>query len=107
MSHSEVFWDLTFLIYRYDLPKLINKTLLFADDTSMLFAQPNLRDLNIIVYLKLNKWFKANQLPLNFDKTHYIHFVTKKDKFAKLMTYLDRYFISNSIDPIWPAGHRM
>jgi hypothetical protein len=78
-----------FLVYTDDLPKLINKTSLpvhFADDTSILFAQPNLTDLNNnmqSIFETLNKWFKANQLTLNFDKTHYIHVVTKKDKSAK------------------------
>jgi hypothetical protein len=68
---------LLFLIYTKDLPKLINKTSLpelFADDTSILFTQPNLTDLNNnmqSIFETLNKWFTANQLTLNFDKTLY------------------------------------
>jgi hypothetical protein len=91
---------LLFLIYTNDLPKLINKTslpVLFADDTSILFAQPNLTDLNYnmqSIFETLNKWFKANQLTLNFDKTHYIHFVIKKDKFAKLMIGYNNKFVA-------------
>jgi hypothetical protein len=57
--------------YKTSLP------VLFADDTSILSAQPNLKDLNNnmhSIFETLNKWFKANQLTLNFDKTHYIHF---------------------------------
>jgi hypothetical protein len=49
-------------------------------DTSIIFAQANLTDLNYnmqSIFETLNKWFRANQLTLNFDKTHYIHFVTK------------------------------
>jgi hypothetical protein len=90
---------LLFLVYTNDLPKLINKTSLtelFADGTSILFAQPNLTDLNNntqSIFETLSKWFKANQLTLNFDKTHYIHFVTKKDKSAKLMIAYNNKFV--------------
>jgi hypothetical protein len=33
---------------------------------------------------------------LNFDKTHYIHFVTKKDKSAKLMIGYNNKFVACS-----------
>jgi hypothetical protein len=46
------------------------------------------------IFETLNKWFKANQLNLNFDKTHYIHFVTKKDKSAKLMIGYNNKFVA-------------
>jgi hypothetical protein len=67
-----------------DLPKIINKTstpIIFTDDTSILFAQSNLTDLNKNVHKvfeTLNKWFGANQLSLNFKKTYYIHFTAKR-----------------------------
>ena len=59
---------LFFLLYINDLPKIINKTLasiIFADDTSILFTHSNLIDLNkniSIVFTTLNKWLGANQL---------------------------------------------
>jgi hypothetical protein len=46
------------------------------------------------IFETLNKWFKANQLTLNFDKTHYVHFVTKKDKSAKLMIGYNNKFVA-------------
>jgi hypothetical protein len=48
------------------------------------------------IFETLNKWFKANQLTLNFDKTHYIHFVTKKDKSTKLMIGYNNKFVANT-----------
>jgi hypothetical protein len=46
------------------------------------------------IFETLNKWFKVNQLTLNFDKTHYIHFVTKQDKSAKLMIGYNNKFVA-------------
>jgi len=67
-----------FLFYVNDLPKIINETskpIIFADDTSILFAHSNLTDMskNIhIVFTALNKWLRANQLSLNLNKTNYV-----------------------------------
>jgi hypothetical protein len=50
--------------------------ILFADDNSILFAHSNLMDLNKnihIIFTTLNKWLRANQLSLNFNKTNYVH----------------------------------
>jgi hypothetical protein len=55
--------SLRFLIYINDLPNVINKTslpILFADDTRILFAQPNITDLNNImqnIFVTFNKSF--------------------------------------------------
>jgi hypothetical protein len=74
-----------FLLYVIDLPKITYKTsapIIFANDTSILFASSNLIDCNKnihIVFETLNEWFKSNQLSLNFSKTNYIHFATKRN----------------------------
>ena len=46
--------------------------MIFTDDTSILFVHSNLTDFNKnihIVFVSLHKWFRANQLSLNFNKT--------------------------------------
>jgi hypothetical protein len=54
--------------------------ILFADDTSIIFTNSKSEDFKNdinIVFESLNKWFEANKLSLNFDKTHYIQFALK------------------------------
>jgi len=48
VPQGSVFGPLLFLLYKNELPKIINETsapIIFADDTSILFAHSNLRDL--------------------------------------------------------------
>jgi hypothetical protein len=59
---------------------------MFADDISILFAHPNLIDFNkniYTVFTALNKWLRANQLSLNFNKTNYVHFDFKLSSCVK------------------------
>jgi len=93
---------LLFLLYINDLPKIINKTsapIIFADDTSILFAHSNPVEFNkniYIVFITLNKWLRANQLSLNFNKTNYVHFTTKRNMSVNLKIDLNNNFITNS-----------
>jgi hypothetical protein len=85
VPQGSILGPLLFLLYINDLPKIINKTsapIIFADDTSILFTHSNLIDINkniFIVFTTLNKWLGVNQLSLNFNKTNYVHFTTKKN----------------------------
>jgi len=93
---------LLFVLYINDLPKIMNKTsapIIFADDTSILFTHSNLIDLNRnihIVFTTLNKWLTANHLFLNFNKTNYVHFTTKRNMSVNLKIGFNNNFITNS-----------
>jgi len=97
-----VLGPLFFLLHVNDLPKIINKTsasIIFADDTSILFAVPNLIDLNKnihIVFTTLNKWLRANKLSSNFNKTNDVHFTTNRNVSINLKIGFSNNFITNS-----------
>jgi len=47
-----------------------------------------------MVFKTLNKWLKANELSLNFNKTKYIHFTSKRNKSVNLKVGFNNNFIS-------------
>jgi hypothetical protein len=68
-----------FLIYINDLPSIIhknNKTVLFADDTSIITDINKLQfGINLNQTLEdIDAWFNANLLTLNFEKSQYVEF---------------------------------
>jgi hypothetical protein len=72
---------------------------IFADDTNILFAHSNLIDINKnihIVFVTSNKWCRANQLSLNFNKTNYVHFTTKRKMSVNQKIGFNNIFITNS-----------
>ena len=73
--------------------------IIFADDTSILFEQSNLTDIKKNIYVlftTLNKWLRANQLDLNFNKTNYVHFATKRYTSVNLKIGFKYNFTTNS-----------
>jgi len=72
-----------FIIYINNLPLRINSVsepILFVDDTSVIISSINFEDffsLSKLVLSRMIKWFVANNLVLNLDKTNIMKFVTK------------------------------
>ena len=87
VPQGSVLGPLFFLIYINDLPAAVpcslptnSSVILFADDTSLIVNEPcsiNLEKHLNINFRIINKWFNANLLSLNLDKTCYIQFITK------------------------------
>jgi hypothetical protein len=75
---------LFFIIYIIDLPNIIadpSKTVLFADDTSIILANLSpsefKEDINNITD-DINDQFRGKSLSLNYDKIYFLQFRPKK-----------------------------
>jgi hypothetical protein len=83
VPQGSILGSLLFMLYIINLPKTINdKTvpILFTDDTSIIVKSPNPKEFQtnmVTAFNNVNKWFKANLLSINVNKTHYIQFKTK------------------------------
>jgi len=83
VPQGSILGPLFFLIYINDLPTITNNDnnmVLFADDTSIIITDRNLRDFDVNanqVFQHINTWFKVNLLTLNLNKTQYIELRTK------------------------------
>jgi hypothetical protein len=104
VPQGSILGPLLFLLYNNDFPQITNsnsKIVLFADDTSIIVTNPNQLDFkNDInkVFNYINKWFKANLLSLNIDKTYFMQFSTTNSYVTDLnITYNNNkiYKISN------------
>ena len=85
--------DLLAVIYKKAVP------VLFVDDTSILCTHRNFMESheNIeIVFENVNMWFKKNFISLYIEKTHYIHFKTKKSQPTDINICLDNKRISDN-----------
>ena len=73
-----------FSVYINDFPgtlKDIARTILYADDTTILITSNDLNSLNIKlnrVMTRVSSWFQNYKLVLNLSKTHLIKFMTSK-----------------------------
>jgi hypothetical protein len=60
----------------------MSKTVLYADDTSIIISDKDSINFKIKVYTIfniINSWFQTNLLSLNFDKTNFVQFLTKNN----------------------------
>jgi len=96
------------LFHVNDLPKTVNnKTVpvLFADDTSIIVKSPNSKDFQtnmVTAFNYVNKWFKANLLSINIDKTHYIQFKTKNKPTLDINIVCDDNLITTLLNSLRP-----
>ena len=90
---------LHFLIYINDLPVSISKTaksILFAADTSIIVTNENKIEFRHTLHLamiEISIWFQSNRLTLNYEDTHFLHFLTKK----KQVEIYQQIVISNTL----------
>jgi len=86
VPQGSVLGPLLFLIYINDLPASISKiakSIIFADDASIIVTNDNKIDFRHTLHLamtEISNWFQCNRLTLNYDKTHFLQFLTKKTK---------------------------
>jgi hypothetical protein len=82
VPQGSILGPLLFLLCINDFPKVLNSIslpVLFADDPSLIIMNKNTMNFQnkiSIIFDKLNKWFAANQLALNYGKTKFIQFNT-------------------------------
>jgi hypothetical protein len=84
-----------FCTYINNLPKPINsqcKSILFADDSSISISNGEIdyfQNCMNNVFTSLSKWFKADKLTLNFDKTNLVKLSTKSKTCINVYIWFD------------------
>jgi hypothetical protein len=92
---------LFFLIYSNALPGTISQIsspTLFADDANIICVHhnPNTFKEKIEEILKISKWFQANSLTINLNKTKFIQFSTKINLGTSICIEYEQNHIENS-----------
>jgi hypothetical protein len=107
VPQGSILGTLLFIIYINGLPPTINTLvipIIFANVTSVIISSKNLDDFCMLsnrVISLISKWFAANKLTLNLDKTNIIKFTTVNLPQCPLSTgYNDKYIeesVQNSL----------
>jgi hypothetical protein len=102
VPQGSILGSLLFLLYIYDLARVFgnnHKPVLFADDTGLIVSHLNHTDFSNDItsaFNQLNKWFAANLLSLNLEKTQYVQFMTKNTHINKIYISYNNTFILNT-----------
>ena len=88
------------LLFRLYINDTINcsnilEFILFADDTTVMYENKNINDLNNILLIELDKvmkWFSANKLIINLSKTNTMLFSNKRGN-PKFQVYVDNTYL--------------
>jgi hypothetical protein len=103
VPQGSILGPLLFMLYINDLPPAINTfsvPIIFADDTSVIISSKNLDDFCMLtnrVASHMSKWFDANKLTLNLDKTNIIKFITKNSPQVPISIAYDDKHIEESV----------
>jgi len=101
VPQGSVLGPLLFLVYINDLPITISKiatSIKFADDMSIIVTNNNKVDFKNTLQLamiELSNWFRSNLLTLNYDKTYFLQFVTKKQNEMQQQVTISNSLITN------------
>jgi hypothetical protein len=101
VPQGSVLGPLMFLIYINDFPKTINKVataVIFADDTSIIIKNNNKIDFKNALQqtiIEMSNWFRSNLLTLNYDKTHFLQFLTTNRNEMQQQTVTSNLQITN------------
>ena len=98
VPHGSILGPLLFILYVNDLSKVSNKfvSILFADDTTILFEGHNIHSIIASLNYELGKliiWLNANKLSINVSKTHYMVFHCARRKIDHKDIILNNYIL--------------
>jgi mannose/fructose/N-acetylgalactosamine-specific phosphotransferase system component IID len=97
VPQGSILGPLLFIIYINDLSPTINissEPIIFADDTSVIISSKKFEyfyAMSNTVLSHMNKWFNANKLTLNIDKTNIIKFTTNISPHVLNIEYSGKY----------------